>query len=79
MTWTSYIIKFEFESPSGASIYVTKTFEIKTKIFEEIGVTISQNNKYNAPDHYQFKSGYPRDFNPLNTNENPYLHLQIQA
>lgn len=79
MPWTSHIVRFEFEANGGASVFVTKTFEIKTKIVQELGVTVSQNNEHNAPDHYQFKSGYPRDFNALNTLENPYLHIQIQA
>jgi len=77
MPWTSHIIRFEFEANSGASVFVTKTFEIKTTIVQEVGVTVTQNNNFNAPDHYQFKSGYPKDFNALNTLENPYLHLQI--
>ena len=29
--------------------------------------------------HYQFDKGYPRDFNALNTNDNPYLHIEIKT
>jgi len=41
MPWTSHIIRFEFEASSGASVFVTKTFEVKTTIVDEMGVTVS--------------------------------------
>jgi len=69
----------EFEGASGGLILINKTFEVKTTIVEEIGVSLSQNNQKAAPDSYQFDKGYPREFNALNTNENPNLHLQIQT
>lgn len=77
LPWTSHLIMFEFEGASGSSIHINKTFEVKTTIVEEMGVSVSQNDQKSAPDHYQFDKGYPREFNALNTNENPYLHIQI--
>lgn len=77
MPWTSHIIMFELESPQGNAIHINKTFEVKTAIVQEIGVSLSQNSGKNAPEHYQFDGGYPREFNPLNTNDNPILHMQI--
>lgn len=45
MAWTTHAVEFEFEAaPSGQSVFVTKTFDIKANILEEIGVTISQSN-----------------------------------
>lgn len=29
--------------------------------------------------NYQFDGGYPREFNALNTNDHPYLHVEIEA
>lgn len=37
LPWTSHLIMFEFES----SIFINKTFEVKSKIVEEIGVSVS--------------------------------------
>ena len=49
------------------------------KLSDNIGAKLSQNNKKLLPQHFQFDGGYPRDFNALNTNDNPYLHLEITA
>ena len=73
------MILFQLEGASGSKIFVNKTFEVKTSIVEAIGVTVTQNDKKNSPDKYQVNDGYPIEFSAKNTNDNPYLHLQIQA
>jgi len=75
MPWTSHLLTLEFEAENGAFVFINKTFEIKTTIVQEIGVSVSQNAHQSAPDHYQFDGGYPREFNALNTNSNPNLHI----
>ena len=79
LPWTTHLVMFELEGSSGSKIYVNKTFEIKTSIVEEIGVTVAQSGSKSSPDKYQVSDGYPIEFSAMNTNDNPYLHLQIQA
>ena len=76
---SSNLIIFEFDGTSGSKIFVNKTFDVKMKLSDNIGAKLSQNNKKLLPQHFQFDGGYPRDFNALNTNDNPYLHLEITA
>lgn len=44
LPWTSHLIIFELEGSSGSTLHINKTFEVKTTIVEEIGVSVSQNN-----------------------------------
>jgi len=76
---SSNLIAFEVEGSAGSKIHVNKTFDFKMKLSDKIEAKVSQNNKKLAPMHYQFEKGYPRDFNALNTNDNPYLHVEIKA
>ena len=78
-SWTSHLLVFEFEGAGGSTIYINKTFEVKTTIVEELGASVAQSNSKSAPDRYQVDNGYPIEFSAFNTNENPYLHIQIQA
>lgn len=41
LPWTSHIFMFEFEGVSGSTVLINKTFEVKTTIVEEIGVSVS--------------------------------------
>ena len=43
MPWTSHLLALEFEAENGAFVFINKTFEIKTTIVQEIGVSVSQN------------------------------------
>lgn len=76
---SSSLLAFEIDGSSGSKIHVNKTFEIKMKLSKDIEAKVSQNNKKQVPMHFQFEKGYPRDFNALNTNDNPYLHVEIKA
>ena len=75
--YESNIISFEVEGSSGSKIFVNKTFDYKLKLAQVSSVKVSQNNKKSEQKHYQFDGGYPRDFNALNTNDHPYLHVEI--
>ena len=79
MSTSSSLLAFEVEGSAGTKIHVNKTFEIKMKISNKIEAKVSQNNKKQVPMHYQFDKGFPKEFNPLNTNDNPYLHVEIKA
>lgn len=41
LEWTSHLIAFEFEGASGGQVLINKTFEVKAKIVEELGVSVS--------------------------------------
>ena len=75
LPWTSHMILFQLEGASGSPIFVNKTFEVKTSIVEEIGVTVTQSSSKSSPNKYQVMDGYPLEFSAMNTNENPYLHM----
>lgn len=77
--YDSNIISFEIEGAAGSKIFVNKTFDMKLTLAKVKSVKVSQNNKKTLPQHYQFEKGYPRDFNALNTNDHPYLHMEIEA
>jgi hypothetical protein len=52
LPWTPHLVMMELEGSSGLKIYVNKTFEVKTSIVEEIGVTVAQSNSKSSPDKY---------------------------
>lgn len=81
MKWTSYAIKFEYKTAASGNDYVTesKTFLVRTMIFENAAVAFSQTDKFSSPDKYQVFQGYPMVFPALNTNSFPYLHIQVDA
>lgn len=80
MKWDSYALKFELEPASGSStVYATKTFLVKTMIFQDMAVHASQLAAWTPPEEYQVASGFPVVFNPMNTNDQPILHMQIDA
>jgi hypothetical protein len=64
MKLQGYALQFEFEPASGSlSILSTKTFFVKTTIFEEMAVHFSQLSGWNPPEEYQVASGFPVVFN----------------
>ena len=82
MAWASYALKFELESEAAGpslTVYVTKTFTLKTMIFQEVAVHAGQTNSWNPPTAYPVSDGYPVAFPPLNTNDHPIVHIQIDS
>lgn len=79
LSTSSSLLTFEIDGSSGSKIHVNKTFVIKMKLSQNIEAKLSQNNKKQVPMHFSFEKGYPREFNALNTNDNPYLHVEIKA
>lgn len=62
-------------------IHVNKTFEVKTIIIEEMRVSFAQSDDHANPEQYEIGSGsFPlAQFPVKNTDEMPFLHLQIQT
>ena len=75
LEWTSYAIVFETENAQGQVNFNTKLFSLKNKIFEIVDVSFSQTIDLKYPDKYQYNDNYPRVYEQLNTNENPFLHF----
>lgn len=61
MVWTSYALRFELENAQtpGQTIYVTKTFMLKTMIYKDASAHIAQLEGWDAPSVYQYSDGYP--------------------
>lgn len=61
MKWTSYALRFELETESALSstIYITKTFMLKTLIYKDAAVHFAQLEGWDAPTVYQYSDGYP--------------------
>lgn len=78
MKWTSYQVQFTLETASDVS-HVTKSFQIKPKIFEEAAVSVTQNGSWESPTEFQHDGRYPVVFEPVNTDSKPVLHIQIDA
>lgn len=65
MKWTSYALKFEVEPVNAVNVtvYVTKTFMLKTMIYNEAAVHVAQLEGWEAPTVYQVSGDYPVVFN----------------
>ena len=81
MKWTSYALRFELEADStpGSTVYVTKTFMLKTMIYKDAAVHFAQLEGWDAPTVYQYSEGYPVVFQQLNTNDFSVLHVQLDT
>ena len=80
MKWTSYALRFELEAESApGSVYVTKTFMLKTMIYKDAAVHFAQLEGWDAPTVYQYSDGYPVVFQQLNTNDFSVLHVQLDT
>ena len=66
-------------TPQTANVYNVYRFDIKAEIFDKVLVSLSQTNTDEIADSYQYDGEYPQKFDPINTNENGYLHGQVQA
>jgi len=55
MKWASYAIKFELKKKGlkDEVFYVTKTFQVKTKIYEVVSTSFAQTAGWDYPEKYQ--------------------------
>ena len=79
MKWASYAIKFHVKNDKGGDIYLTKTFVVKTQIFETVSTSFAQTANWDYPAKYQVSSGYPVQFDQLDSNKYPIVHIQLDA
>ena len=81
MKWTSYALIFELENEAspGQTIYVSKTFILKTMIYKDAAAHFAQLEDWDAPLSYQHSDNYPVVFQPLNTNDFQIIHIQIDT
>lgn len=68
MTWGSYQLLFVVENDNGKEVYIKGSLHFKPKIYEEIAVSFAQTASLKTPDEYQATSGWPVEFEALNTN-----------
>jgi hypothetical protein len=79
MKWASYAIKFHFKSIFLMDNYITKTFVVKTQIFETVSTSFAQTANWDYPEKYQVSSGFPVQFDQLDSNKYPIVHIQLDA
>lgn len=79
MRWASYALKFELESADKSHYFVTKTFQVKTKIYDVVSTSFAQTAGWDYPDKYQVSSGFPVEFDAKDTSTHPIIHIQIDA
>lgn len=79
MAWGSYQILFVVENADGKEVYIRASLHLKPKIYEGIAVSFAQTATWKSPAEYQVSEGWPVVFEALNTNQNPVIHLQIDA
>lgn len=78
MKWASYAIKFEVNE-AGNVHYLTKTFVVKAQIFEQVSTSFAQTANWDYPAKYQVSSGFPVQFDQLDSNKYPIVHVQFDA
>jgi hypothetical protein len=77
LDWSSYALHFTLATPQTANVYNVYRFDIRAELFDKVLVSMSQTGSDEIADSYQYDGEYPQSFEPLNTNENGYLHGQI--
>ena len=81
MKWAAHAIKFQLRSTEypKAELHVVKTFVIKAQIYEQVATSFAQTAGWDYPEKYQVSSGFPVQFNQLNSNKYPIVHIQLDA
>ena len=77
MKWASYAIKFELKKKGleDEVFYVTKTFQVKTKIYEVVSTSFAQTAGWDYPEKYQVNQGFPVEFEYFDASEYPIVHI----
>lgn len=75
MKWAPYAMKFQVKNEAGKTFYLTKTFIVKAQIFEQVSTSFAQTANWDYPEKYQVSSGFPVQFNQLNSNKYPIVHI----
>lgn len=75
MKWASYAIQFQLEGKDKSIYYLTKTFQVKTKIYDVVSTSFAQTAGWDYPEKYQVNSGYPVEFDQMESSEFPIIHI----
>lgn len=81
MKWASYAIIFELKKKGlkDEVFYVTKIFQVKTKIYEIVSTSFAQTAGWDYPEKYQVNQGWPVEFEYFDSSDYPIIHIQIDA
>ena len=79
MKWAGHAIKFEYSSANGKTYHITKTFYVKTRIYENVQTSFAQSASWDYPEKYDVSSNFPAQFKQYDTNKYPIIHIQLDA
>jgi len=77
MKWASYAIKFELSKKGQKDqvFFVTKTFQVKTKIYEIVSTSFAQTAGWDYPEKYQVNQGWPVELEYFDSSDYPIIHI----